>query len=64
MNDALYPCPDALTATFWEKKKGSLPAGSELPGKLKALHRKHEAIDWKPFGAGWSKSCKTASGRA
>lgn len=61
MIDTLYPCPDVLTASFWEKKKGSLPPESELPGKLKALHRKHDAIDWKPFDAGWSKACKAAA---
>ncbi|MBL8363470.1 MAG: hypothetical protein JNN18_23495 [Rubrivivax sp.] len=59
MIDAIHPCPEALTATHWEKRKGSLPAGSELPARLKSLFRKHEAVDWKSLAAGWSRSCET-----
>lgn len=59
MNDAIHPCPEALTPTHWEKRKGSLPAGSELPTRLKSLFRKHEAVDWKALAAGWSRSCET-----
>lgn len=60
MNEHLNPYPDALTPTHWEKKKGSLPPGSELPEKLKALLGKHKAIDWACFVAGWSRPFKAA----
>jgi hypothetical protein len=52
--------PDELKLSVWDKKKGSLPSGHDVGSKLKALQKKHEAVDWKLFDTGWSKAAKTA----
>jgi Tfp pilus assembly major pilin PilA len=57
-------CPeyaDELKLTYWDKKKGSLPSGSDVGDKLKSLQKKHDAVDWKLFDAGWPKAAKTAA---
>lgn len=57
---ATYPeYPEELKPTFWAKKKGSIPDGSELADKLKALQKKHEAIEWKLFEPGWPDEAKS-----
>ena len=61
MSDAVQTYPDTLTPAWWDKKKGSLPSACDLPDKLKALQKKHGAIDWKPFDAAWSKACGNAT---
>ena len=61
MSNLLTPYPDQLSPVHWEKKKGSLPAGSTLPEALKTLQRKHAAVDWPQYEPGWSKACKTAA---
>jgi hypothetical protein len=51
--------PDELKLATWEKKKGALPARHAIGETLKALLRKHEAIDWKklaPAGAAAARS--------
>jgi hypothetical protein len=53
--------PDELKLPYWEKKKGSLPSGHEVGDKLKALQKKHDAVDWKLFDIGWPKAAKTAA---
>jgi hypothetical protein len=53
--------PDELKFSHWDKKKGSLAPASELAGLLKALQKRHDAVDWKLFDAGWAKVPKTAA---
>jgi hypothetical protein len=53
--------PDELKWSLWDKKKGSLPAGSDVADKLKALQKKHDAVDWKLFDASWPKAAKSAA---
>jgi hypothetical protein len=52
--------PDDLKLSTWDKKKGSLPSGHDVGTKLKALQKKHDAVDWKLFDTGWPKAAKTA----
>ncbi|HEX5374150.1 MAG TPA: hypothetical protein VFW84_15600 [Aquabacterium sp.] len=47
--------PDELKKAFWDKKKGSLDGAADLQELLKALQKKHEAIDWPKLAAGWAK---------
>jgi hypothetical protein len=48
MSDKMQPDhPDELRFAYWDKKKGSLPSGHEVGDKLKALQKKHDAVDWK-----------------
>lgn len=51
--------PDDLKLSTWEKKKGSLPPKNELADKLKALQKKHEAVDWKLFDPAWAKKASS-----
>ena len=51
--------PDELKLSTWDKKKGSLPAGSDVADKLKALQKKHDAIDWKLFDPAWTKAAES-----
>ena len=53
--------PDALKFSPWDKKKGSLPADADLGGLLKALQKRHDAVNWKLFDAGWPQQAKTAA---
>ena len=47
--------PDDLKASTWEKdRKSGFDAKSELAAKLKALQKKHDAVDWKLFADGWT----------
>lgn len=52
--------PKELTKTFWDKKKGAVPAGSPLETQLKIFEKKFAAVDFLPFAAGWEKKAKTA----
>lgn len=47
--------PAELTKSFWDKKKGALD-GAGLDDTLKALQKKHEAVDWPKLAEGWSKA--------
>jgi hypothetical protein len=61
MSDTTHPeYPDELKLAYWDKKKGSIPSGHEVGDKLKALLKKHDAVDWKLFDAAWPKTAKTA----
>lgn len=51
--------PADLKVATWEKKKGSLPPGSDVIDKLKLLQKKHEAANWKLFDGGWSTDAKS-----
>jgi len=53
--------PDDLKFTHWDKKKGSLAAGSELAGLLKALQKRHEGVPWKLFDPAWARSARSAA---
>jgi hypothetical protein len=53
--------PDPLKFNHWDRKKGSLPAGSELAGLLKALQKRHEGVQWKLFDPAWAKSAGSAA---
>ena len=53
--------PDDLKFTHWDKKKGSLAAGSELAGQLKALQKRHEGLPWQLFDPAWARSAKCAA---
>ncbi|QHJ00388.1 hypothetical protein GT347_21845 [Xylophilus rhododendri] len=63
MSASAYPeYPDELSSTFWEKKsKSGWEAKSDLADKLKALHKRSDAIDWKLFAEGWTRSIKTVA---
>lgn len=63
MSASTYPeYPDDLKASAWEKdKKSGFDAKSDVADKLKALQKKHDAVDWKLFADGWAKSIKTAA---
>ena len=47
--------PVELTKSFWDKKKGALD-GAGLDDTLKALQKKHDAVDWPKLADGWSKA--------
>lgn len=47
--------PVELTKSFWDKKKGALD-GAGLDDTLKALQKKHEAMDWPKVAEGWPKA--------
>lgn len=47
--------PAELTKSFWDKKKGALD-GAGLDDTLKALQKKHEAVDWPKLADNWSKA--------
>lgn len=47
--------PDELKKAFWDKKKGALDGAADLQELLKALQKKHEAVDWPKLAAGWAK---------
>lgn len=47
--------PAELTKSFWDKKKGALD-GAGLDDTLKALQKKHEAVDWPKLAEGWPKA--------
>lgn len=47
--------PAELTKSFWDKKKGALD-GAGLDDTLKALQKKHEAVDWPKLAEGWTKA--------
>lgn len=53
--------PDPLKFNHWDRKKGSLAAGSELAGLLKALQKRHEGVTWKLFDPAWAKSAGSAA---
>lgn len=53
--------PQELSKAYWDKKKGALPAGSALENQLKALQKKHDAVDWDAFEPGWEAKAKSAS---
>jgi hypothetical protein len=53
--------PDDLKFTHWDKKKGSLDAGSELAGLLKALQKRHEGVPWKLFDPAWARSARSVA---
>ncbi len=53
--------PDPLKFNHWDRKKGSLAAGSELASLLKALQKRHEGVAWKLFDPAWAKSAATAA---
>ena len=54
--------PNELKASTWEKdKKSGFAAGSDVADKLKALQKKHDAINWKTFDPGWASEPKTAA---
>lgn len=54
--------PDDLKASTWEKdRKSGFDATSDLAAKLKALQKKHDAVDWKLFADGWTHAAKTAA---
>ncbi|TAK84503.1 MAG: hypothetical protein EPO12_04330 [Aquabacterium sp.] len=53
--------PQELSKAHWDKKKGSVPAGSDLETRLKTLQKKHEAVDWKPFDPSWVKGAKSVA---
>ena len=59
MSEPVSTYPDALSPGSWEKKKGSLPAGSDVPDKLKSLQKKHGAVEWKLFDGEWAAKAKT-----
>jgi len=54
----LFDLPQELTKTHWDKKK-ALPAGCALETQLKALQKKHDSVDWKPFDAGWAAQARS-----
>lgn len=53
--------PDDLKFTHWDKKKGSLAAGSELVGLLKALQKRHESVEWALYDPAWARSARSAA---
>ncbi|WP_077035918.1 hypothetical protein [Pelomonas sp. KK5] len=58
---SLIELPPSLGKSYWDsKKKGTLPAGSEVEKALQALERKHGAVDWKLFDARWAEAAKSA----
>ncbi len=50
-----FDLPAELTKGFWDKKKGALD-GTGLDDTLKALQKKHEAVDWPKLAEGWTKA--------
>lgn len=52
--------PNALEKSFWDKKKGALDGAADLPDLLKALQKKHDAIDWPKLADGWSRGVADA----
>lgn len=52
--------PDALKKSFWDKKKGALDGAAEVLELLKALQKKHEAIDWPKLADGWTRGVADA----
>jgi hypothetical protein len=53
--------PDDLKFTHWDKKKGSLAAGSDLAVLLKALQKRHDGVHWKLFDPAWARSASSAA---
>jgi hypothetical protein len=54
--------PNELKFSVWEKdKKAGFAAASDVADKLKALQKKHDAVDWKLFEPGWASKAKTAA---
>lgn len=51
---------DVLKKSFWDKKKGTLDGASALDDALKALQKKHEAVDWPKLATGWAKGLDDA----
>ena len=47
--------PAELTKSFWDKKKGALE-GAGLDDLLKAVQKKHEAVEWSKLAEGWTKA--------
>ena len=62
MSASAYPeYNEELKVSSWEKAKDSgFDAKSDVADKLKALRKRHDAVDWKLFAPGWTKAARTA----